>query len=139
MVSSSSFPQFDYRPDQNPLSHELCIVVVVGHTVCGGADASLNAVKENRPDNQTIKDLPVESPLNIWLTPLTKFTRSLPLSVTPPDEALSLVVRENIKKQVENLAQTDTIRDAKNKVQIHGWIYDLATGRLDDLHITQGH
>ena len=109
--------------------------------MCGGADASLNAVKENRPDNQTIKDLPVESPLNIWLTPLTKFTRSLPLSVTPPDEALSLVVRENIKKQVEILAQTDTISAAwarKDAVQIHGWIYDLATGRLDDLHVTQG-
>ncbi|EDR06715.1 carbonic anhydrase [Laccaria bicolor S238N-H82] len=117
-------------------------VVVVGHTVCGGADACLNAVKNNYPDNQTINTLPVESPLNIWLTPLTKFTRSLPLSVTPPDKALSLVVHENIKKQVEILAQTDTIRDAwarKDEVQIHGWVYNLATGRLDDLHITQKH
>jgi carbonic anhydrase len=113
--------------------------------VCGGADACLTAVKEGHPDNQTIIQLPVESPLNVWLEPLTKFTRSLPLSVTPPDEALSLVVHENIKRQVETLAQTNTIRDAwadkdrKVKVQIHGWIYDLATGRLKDLHITQPH
>lgn len=141
MVSSSSFPQFDTALTEILfLSHPI-IVVVVGHTVCGGADACLNAVKKNYPDNQTINTLPVESPLNIWLEPLTKFTRSLPLSVTPPDEALLLVVHENIKKQVETLAQTDTIRDAwarKVEVQIHGWVYDLATGRLKDLHITQG-
>jgi len=117
-------------------------VVVVGHTVCGGAHACLDAVIKNHPDNQTIITLPVESPLNIWLEPLTKFTRSLPLCVnTPPDEALSLVVHENIKRQVENLAETDTIREAwarGDDVQIHGWVYDLATGRLNDLDIAQG-
>ena len=139
MVSSSSFPQFDTALTEIlSLSHPI-IVIVVGHTVCGGADACLNAVIENHLDNQTIIALPVDSPLNIWLEPLTKFTRSLPL--TFPDEALSFVVHENIRRQVEKLSQTDTICDAwarQDEVQIRGWIYDLATGRLKDLHVTQG-
>lgn len=89
--------------------------------------------------------LPVESPLNVWLEPLTKLAQSLDLSTTPRVEALPVLVEENVKRQVENLTKTETIRDAWTKgagkgqsVWIHGWVYDIASGTLRDLGISQG-
>lgn len=43
---------------------------------------------------------------------------------------------ENVKKQVETAAASEPIVsawDAGKDVWIHGWVYDLATGRLRDL------
>jgi len=61
------------------------------------------------------------------------------------DESLATLVKENVKAQVENLAKTETITKAwgvgthkKQKVFIHGWVYDLGTGRLRDLEISRG-
>ena len=61
------------------------------------------------------------------------------------DESINAVVIENVKVQVENLANTETIRKAwthgtpkKQKVFIHGWVYDLGTGLLKDLGISRG-
>jgi len=56
-----------------------------------------------------------------------------------------MVVKENVKAQVENLAKTETIINAwthgtpqKQKVFIHGWVYELGTGLLKDLGISRG-
>ncbi|CAA7271569.1 unnamed protein product [Cyclocybe aegerita] len=124
-------------------------VVIVGHTECGGAAACLGAAQS--PDLSldgpiaTVTSLPVESALNRWLEPFTRHVASLKLSSTPHAEALPVVVEENVKRQVENLAKTITISEAWNKgtrkgqdVWIHGWVYDLATGKLKDLEISQG-
>jgi carbonic anhydrase len=47
--------------------------------------------------------------------------------------------------QVTNVCNTQTIINAwsnvdpeKRKVWVHGWIYDLASGRLRDLGISRG-
>ena len=44
-----------------------------------------------------------------------------------------------MKKQVENVVHTNVIQNAwangKN-VQVHGWVYELETGKLRDLDIT---
>jgi len=60
-------------------------------------------------------------------------------------DALTTVVEENVKAQVENLAKTITIGEAWKKgtpkgqdVWIHGWVYDLSTGLLRDLNISRG-
>ena len=56
-----------------------------------------------------------------------------------------MVIEENVKMQVEALAKTVTITDAWTKgtrkgqdVWIHGWIYDIHTGRLRDLNVSRG-
>jgi len=126
-----------------------CTVIIVGHTECGGAAACLGAAQS--PDLNldgpitTISSLPVDSALNRWLEPLTRLAAGLQLSSIPHAEALPIVVEENVKAQVENLANTITIGDAWKKgtrkgqaVWIHGWVYDLATGLLKDLHISRG-
>ncbi|KAF9265614.1 carbonic anhydrase [Marasmius fiardii PR-910] len=119
-------------------------VVIVGHTECGGAAACFNASGSGVP-GQTIPSLPTDAPLNKWLTPLTILAASLQLSSAPAAEVLPILVEENVKMQVENLAKSSVIVNAwKNKsgrgkdVWIHGWVYDLAHGKLKDLGVTRG-
>jgi carbonic anhydrase len=123
-------------------------VIIVGHSHCGGAAASLKAAQAPNfvPEVPviTVDSEPADSPLNRWLEPLTLLAYSLQL----PDsgyESLETLVRENIKAQVENLANTETIVEAwtkgtpiKQKVFIHGWVYDLGTGLLKDLDVSRG-
>lgn len=120
----------------------------MGHSHCGGAAASLKAAQSPNflPESPiiTVGGEPADSPLNRWLEPLTLLAHSLQL----PDhgeESIETVVRENVKAQVENLANTETIRKAwtegtpkKQKVSIHGWVYDLGSGLLKDLGISRG-
>ncbi|KAF8201797.1 carbonic anhydrase [Pholiota molesta] len=125
-------------------------VIIVGHSECGGAAACLGAAQTpslnlDEPEIATLSSLPVESALNRWLEPLTRLAASLHLSSVPHAEALPVVVEENVKAQVDNLARTQTIQDAWTKgtrkgqaVWIHGWVYDLQTGRLRDLNISRG-
>ncbi|KAL0570806.1 hypothetical protein V5O48_011142 [Marasmius crinis-equi] len=119
-------------------------VVIVGHTECGGAMACHGACGGSSY-GQTIPSLPADDPINKWLQPLTTLAASLQISSAPTAEAVPLLVEENVKKQVRNLSQTPVIVNAwKNKskkgkdVYIHGWVYDLAQGRLKDLRVTQG-
>lgn len=45
-----------------------------------------------------------------------------------------------MKKQVENVVNTDIIQNAWTKrtdVRVHGWVYELETGKLNDLGITR--
>ena len=105
------------------LTRYLSLVIVVGHSNCGGAAACIAPAP----------DLP-DSPLVRWLTPLANLAQSLGVGSLQPDEALSLLVKENVKQQVQNLTKMNTIKEAEN-VQVHGWVYDLPTGTLNDLGI----
>lgn len=120
----------------------------MGHSHCGGADASLKAAQAPgfipKTPLITINGEPADSPLNQWLEPLTLLAHSLKLPDSSP-KSREMVIRENVKAQVENLANTKTILKAwlqlspkKQKVFIHGWVYDLATGLLKDLGISRG-
>jgi carbonic anhydrase len=75
-------------------------------------------------------------PLNVWLEPLTKllFTEGIHLK----DEKVRLLeaVKVNVKKQVENVVKSEPIQSAwkqKQEVHVHGWLYHLDTGKLEDL------
>lgn len=110
----------------------LSLVIVVGHSNCGGAAACVAAA--GAPPQQP------ETPLLRWLTPLTDLARSLGVESLGQTEALSLLVKENVRQQVKNLTKTETIKKARaggNHVQIHGWIYELSTGNLSDLEIPE--
>jgi carbonic anhydrase len=56
----------------------------------------------------------------------------------PIEKALPIAVEANIVRQVGNLSETAAIRNAwkeEKDVSIHGWIYELATGRLRPLEV----
>jgi carbonic anhydrase len=101
-------------------------VVVVGHTHCGGAAACVKIASAPPSD-------PPDIPLIRWLTPLLKLAQSLNVASLESTEAVSLLVKENVKRQVQNLAEMEITKG----VQIHGLVYDLATGTLANLEITQ--
>lgn len=105
-------------------------MIVVGHSNCGGALACVKAARD--PPQQT------DSPLYRWLAPLADFARSLGLGSLEEAEALPVLVEENVRQQVRYLAEIKTIQGAleRGAVQIHGWVYDLSSGKLNDLEIS---
>jgi len=105
-------------------------VVVVGHTECGGVKASMNP-----------PDLSPNSPILRWLRPLVILADYLGLGGKTSKEAVLKLVEENVKMQIANLENTETIKKAWSQnggPTIHGWVYDLKAGQLRDLHISKG-
>ena len=83
-----------------------------------------------------------DEPLNTWLEPLTKllFTEGVHLE----DEKIRLLeaVKVNVRKQVENVVASDPVQVAwkqKQEVHVHGWLYHLDTGVLEDLKYSHPH
>jgi len=108
-------------------------VVIVGHTQCGGAIASLKAAASSNETSDS-----ESTPLSRWLAPLTELARSPHISLAP--EGLDLLIEENIRRQVDNLAKTEIILSAWSKgedVWIHGLLYDIEEGKLKDLGISR--
>jgi len=110
-------------------------VVLVGHTNCGGAAACLQAANDAAANTGAPQS---DTPLARWLSPLTELVQSLDLSACSASEALNKVVEANIIMQVDNLCQAEPITSAwadpnAKKVTVHGWVYDLAEGRIKEL------
>ncbi|KAJ4487750.1 carbonic anhydrase [Lentinula aciculospora] len=123
-------------------------VVVCGHTECGAAAVCFGACSSFIPGQMpvTIPTDAAESPLNRWLAPLTTLAAGLQISSAPANEALPLLVQENVKAQVDNLCRSEVIANAwangkspKGKeVWVHGWVYNVASGTIRDLGISRG-
>lgn len=116
----------------------------MGHTGCGGAAACVAAAPKysGTGDVVVIEDYPHDAPLNKWLTPLTLLAHKMSLPDKP--EALRMLVEENIRVQVANLSKSETVLQSKAKgfgipgqgVWVHGWIYEVETGKLVDMNIS---
>ncbi|KAI0758798.1 carbonic anhydrase [Fomes fomentarius] len=119
----SALSVLDYAVEHVGVSH----VILVGHTNCGGAAGAAKAAKAPSA-------APPASPLERWLAPLVEIAKAT-------DGDLLNIVEANVKAQVDNLVKSDVIQHAWAKgqdVQVHGWVYELETGKLRDLGITQG-
>ncbi|TDL27049.1 carbonic anhydrase [Rickenella mellea] len=113
-------------------------VIVVGHSNCGGAAGAYDAACAN-PDGSATSPTTPTTPLERWLTPLTSLVRDLGLTTVPRDKALPLLITESVIRQVANICATNVIKNAwaegKN-VSVHGWLYELEDGRLQDLEVS---
>ncbi|KAL1411624.1 hypothetical protein Q8F55_002588 [Vanrija albida] len=101
-------------------------VAIVGHTACGGCNAAFAAPKEGAAHNS----------LGRFLAPLVKLRHSLPAGATADD-----LVRANVREGVKNAVASETIQQAwaqGKQVFVHGWLYDLKTGLIQDLQYSQG-
>ncbi len=99
-------------------------VVVCGHYGCGGVKGSLSRTHLGLIDK--------------WLEPLkdTYVKNSDTLDPLPPEAKVNKLVELSVIAQVNNLAKTHVIQQAwKNEQRplLHGWIYNLGTGVLEDL------
>jgi len=100
-------------------------VIVCGHYECGGVSAAMKGG--------------VQKPIDSWLLPLTKIKDqySDELNVISSDhERQRKLVELNVLEQCKNINQTEILREAsKNReIQIHGWVFDISTGRIIDLN-----
>jgi carbonic anhydrase len=121
-------------------------VVVVGHTQCGGAAACFEAA-QGAAGSLPVPSASAEAPINRWLAPLKSLASSLDHIVGgSAAEVLPVLVEENVKVQVKNLCQSDTILSAwstangkrSKPLWVHGWVYEIEKGVLKDLKISQG-
>ncbi|MDP2254437.1 MAG: carbonate dehydratase [Polaromonas sp.] len=112
-----------FAVDQLKVEH----LMVVGHYGCGGVNAALKNLRMGLVDNwlRHIKDV--------------RDRHCAILQAAPPEARLDILCELNVIEQVMNVAQTTVMQDAwarGQRVSLHGWVYGLKDGLLQDLHIT---
>jgi carbonic anhydrase len=103
-------------------------IMVVGHYGCGGVHAALHNLRVGVVDNWLRHVQDVRSKHRAWVDAL-------------PDDAtrLKALCELNVLEQARNVCETTVVQDAwarEQTVVVHGWVYGLHNGLLDDLQIT---
>lgn len=112
-----------YAVDMLEVEH----LMVVGHYGCGGVLAALSNVRVGLADN--------------WLRHI-KDVRDRHAALIEQTSAISrgdVLCELNVIEQIMNVAQTTVVQDAWSRGQdltLHGWIYGLRDGLLQDLRMT---
>lgn len=109
-------------------------VIVCGHSDCGAMKGILESEKiESLPAVRSY--LQHAGPSSKWLTHLLKGATSLSF-----EQKLRLLTEANVIAQLQNLRAHPAVDEAlKNStVQIHGWIYDIGTGGIQQFDQEQG-
>jgi carbonic anhydrase len=102
-------------------------IVVCGHYYCGGVKAAMQS-----------KDLGV---LNPWLRTIRdvyRLHKNELNTIANEEERYNRLVELNVQEQCVNVIKMAVVQKAylKNKYpQIHGWVFDVSTGKLIDLNI----
>lgn len=102
-------------------------IIVVGHSGCGGVAAALNDLRVGLADNWIRHVQDVRNRHQEWLDTL------------PADKRLPALVELNVLEQSLNVCQTTVVQDAWSRGQevvVHGWVYGLHNGLLEDLRMT---
>lgn len=102
-------------------------IIVVGHSNCGGVKAALNDLRLGLVDNwiRHVKDV--------------RQTHQALLEQVPGDSRVNALVELNVLEQARNVCDTTVVQDAwarGQEVVVHGWVYGLHNGLLQDLRIT---
>ncbi|BDF96344.1 MULTISPECIES: carbonate dehydratase [Pseudoalteromonas] len=99
-------------------------IMVVGHYGCGGVQAVLNDAKFGLIDN--------------WLRHVgdVKEKYIAKIDALAEKDRLNSLIELNVIEQVRNVCRTNIVQEAWLRGQdltIHGWVYGLANGHLNDL------
>lgn len=103
-------------------------VIVCGHYGCGGVAAALDLERHGLIDHWL---------MNIW--DVYRRHKSELDALRDHDQKLRRLCELNILAQLYNVCESNTVQDAwarGERVHVHGWVYDLADGRLRDLGTT---
>lgn len=103
-------------------------VIVCGHYGCGGVKAAMENKQVGLVDNwlRHIKDV-----YRIHSKELDE--------IKNVDDRLKRFVELNVIEQVLDLTKTSIIQNAwreRNEPVVHGWVYDLRTGIIQDLNVS---
>ena len=105
-------------------------ILVVGHYGCGGVKAAVSGERLGLVDH--------------WLHPIREIEREhkAELAALPDEDARHNRLCElNVIQQVRNVAADVFVQDAWKKepqreLSVHGWVYSLANGLVNDLGVT---
>lgn len=103
-------------------------VIVCGHYGCGGVKAAMDDHPHGLVDNwlRHVQDIYQRNHLELD-------------GITDKEERIHRLCELNVVEQVVNVGNTTIIKDAwarGQKIALHGWIYDLSDGLLNDLDVT---
>jgi carbonic anhydrase len=102
-------------------------IIVVGHSNCGGVKAALNNQRAGLVDN--------------WLRHVQDVRdqhRDF-LDCLDPTLRVNALCELNVLEQARNVCRTTVVEDAWHRgqrVTVHGWVYGLHNGLLEDLRMT---
>jgi carbonic anhydrase len=103
-------------------------VIVVGHYGCGGIAAAVDGQRRGLVDH--------------WLHPIREVAadhRAELEAIADPHQRNDRLCELNVLRQVRNVASDVFVQDAWARGQalsVHGWVYSLATGLVNDLNVT---
>ena len=103
-------------------------VIVVGHYGCGGIAAAMDGQRRGLVDH--------------WLHPIREVaeTHGAELAaIADPHKRNDRLCELNVIRQVKNVGSDVFVQDAWARGQplsVHGWVYSLATGLVNDLDVT---
>ena len=102
-------------------------IIVCGHYGCGGVGAAMRRERLGLSDN--------------WLRHVQDVHQKHQQSLAqlPEAEAVDRLCELNVIEQVSNVARTTIVQDAwarEQELAVHGWIYGLHGGLLQDLGVT---
>ncbi|MBJ6367384.1 carbonic anhydrase [Snuella sedimenti] len=112
----------NYAVDHLKVNH----IVVCGHYACGGVKAAMQSA-----------DLGI---LNPWLRNIRdvyRIHKEELNAITDEDKKYNRLVELNVKEQCVNLIKTAAVQRAYRDrgLKVHGWVFDVHTGKLIDLKI----
>jgi len=102
-------------------------IIIVGHSGCGGVAAALHDRRIGLADNWIRHVQDVRNRHQAWLDTIDESQR------------VNALCELNVVEQALNACQTTIVQDAWQRNQelvIHGWVYGLHNGLLQDLHMT---
>jgi carbonic anhydrase len=101
-------------------------IIVVGHYGCGGVTAALRQLRIGLADNWIRHVQDVHHTHRVWLDALDEARR------------LDALCELNVLEQAASVCKTTVVQDAWSRgqpVAVHGWVYGLHNGLLQDLGI----
>lgn len=104
-------------------------IIVVGHSNCGGVKAALHGLRLGLVDNWLRHVQDVRQQHREWL------------DTVPAERQVDALVELNVLHQARNVCTTTAVQDAWTRGQsvvVHGWVYGLHNGLLNDLNMTVG-
>ncbi|HUK11472.1 MAG TPA: carbonic anhydrase [Stellaceae bacterium] len=103
-------------------------ILVVGHYGCGGVSAAVDGRRRGLVDH--------------WLHPIREVRdehRAQLEAIADPQARLDRLCELNVMRQVRNVASDVFVQEAWRRgqeLQIHGWVYSLTNGLVNDLNVT---
>jgi carbonic anhydrase len=103
-------------------------IIVVGHYGCGGIKAAVDGQRRGLIDH--------------WLHPIREVAeehRAELAAIADPHKRSDRLCELNVMRQVRNVSSDVFVMDAWARGQalsVHGWVYSLATGLVNDLDVT---